>query len=65
MTNCKEAYEYYTRKAEQQEKDFIEMANIVESYMQKYCHPHNTVIATLDGIEVVEGIKAKGFKILD
>lgn len=48
-----------------EQKDFLEMANVVEKYMQKHCHPHNTIIATLSGIEVVEGIEAKPFKVLD
>lgn len=47
------------------EKDFEVMAKAVENYLQKWGHPHMTVIAQLDGIEVVEGIKAKPFTVLD
>lgn len=70
MTNCEEAYEYYKRKSEQQakeqqEQDFEAMAKAVENYLQKWGHPHMTIIARLDGIEVVEGIKAKSFTVLD
>ena len=47
------------------EKAFEEMANVVEKYLQEYGHPHMTIIADQTGIEVVEGIKAKPFKLLD
>ena len=46
-------------------KDFEEMANACEKYMQKWTHPHMTVIVTQCGIEVVEGIKAKPFEVVD
>lgn len=49
----------------QKEKDFEEMANACEKYMQKWTHPHNTIIVTQCGIEVVEGIKAKPFEVVD
>lgn len=66
MTNCTEAYEYYKSKAEQQAKqqeeaDFESMAKATENYLQKWGHPHMTIIARLDGIEVVEGSKTKNF----
>lgn len=47
------------------ERAFEKMAEAVENYLQLYGHPHMTIIARLDGIEVVEGIKAKSFTIND
>ena len=47
------------------EQAFEKMAEAVENYLQLYGHPHMTIIANLAGIEVVEGIKAKSFKVLD
>lgn len=49
----------------QKEKDFEEMANACEKYMQKWTHPNMTVIVTQSGIEIVEGIQAKPFEIVD
>ena len=49
----------------EQDKKFEEMAKAVENYLQLYGHPHMTIIADLAGIEVVEGIKARSFKVND
>lgn len=49
----------------EQEKAFEKMAEAVENYLQLYGHPHMTIIADLTGIEVVEGIKARSFKVND
>ena len=49
----------------EQEQAFEKMVEAVENYLQLYGHPHMTIIADLAGIEVVEGIKAKSFKVLD
>lgn len=49
----------------QMEKDFEKMANACERYMQKWTHPHMTIIVTQSGIEVVEGIQAKPFEVVD
>ena len=46
-------------------EDFNEMADVVEKFMQKYCNPHTTIIAKLDGIEWVQGEIAKSFEVLD
>lgn len=46
-------------------EDFDEMAKVVEEFMQKYCNPHTTIIAKLDGIEWTQGEVAKPFEVLD
>ena len=46
-------------------KDFNEMADVVEEFMQKYCNPQTTIIAKLDGIEWVQSEVAKSFEVLD
>ena len=47
----------------EQEKAFKKMAKAIENYLQLYGHPHMTIIAGLTGIEVVEGTKARSFKL--
>ena len=47
------------------EQAFEKMAETVENYLRLYGHPHMTIIADLAGIEVVEGIKARSFKVND
>ena len=47
------------------ERAFKKMAEAVENYLRLYGHPHMTIIADLAGIEVVEGIKARSFKVND
>ena len=46
-------------------EDFDEMADVVEEFMQKYCNPQTTIIAKLDGIELVQGEVAKSFEVVD
>ena len=46
-------------------EDFDEMEKVVEEFMQKYCNPQTTIIAKLDGIELVQGEVAKSFKVVD
>lgn len=47
------------------DKDFEALAKQIEKFMQKYCHPHNTLVATLEGVELLEGVKGRPFKVLD
>ena len=49
----------------EQEKDFIKMAQIVEQYLKKYGNPHTTIIANQQGIEVLSGEKAQQFELED
>lgn len=46
-------------------EDFDEMAKVVEEFMQKYCNPMSSIIATLDGIDFMQSEVAKGFTIVD
>lgn len=50
---------------ENKEKEFEEMAKVVESYLKKWGNPHITIIATQNGIEELSSEKAKSFKLDD
>ena len=49
----------------EQEKDFMQMAKVVEHYLKKYGNPHTTIIANQLGIEVLNGEKAQQFELED
>lgn len=44
---------------------FEEMTNHIEKFLRKYGNPHTTIIADQAGIEVLQGVKAKPFKLND
>lgn len=50
---------------QEMENDFNIFSKQAENFINKYGNPHKKIIISLDGIEIVEGVKAKEFKIND
>lgn len=52
-------------KREEFEKDFKELATLADAFTKKYLNPHQTIIITQSGIEILSGDKAKSFELPD
>lgn len=50
---------------QEMENDFNIFSKQAENFINKYGNPHKKIIISLDGIEIVEGVKAKQFEIKD
>ena len=52
-------------KEDEFEKDFKELATLADVFTKKYLNPHQTIIITQSGIELLSGDRATPFKIPD
>lgn len=44
---------------------YEKMKKAIEQYLKEYGNPHITIIATQNGLEILEGIKATKFELND
>lgn len=56
---------YRMPEMEEMKSAFDKLAEETKEFLQKYYDPHTKIIADISGIEVVEGVLAKPFKIND
>lgn len=47
------------------EEDWKKFSEEAEKFIQKYGTPHTKIIVDESGIEIVQGVKAKPFEIVD
>lgn len=47
------------------EKLWVELCEIAEKFAKENMNPHQTIIITQNGIELLDGAKAKPFKVVD
>lgn len=50
---------------EKEFKEFSDMVNAIDKYLKDFGHPHMTIIANQQGIEILEGIKCKKLELND